>query len=196
MPTFEACILGPPPGFIAGCRALNSKFKNQTRSVETFRGGVVDILKMGYISALHVSRSEVYAMDALGVVTYLITSWISSTPRPSAKEAAIFLDLNSALSRDVIEMLVTTFCEVARADQSVFVTSTVNSGKVERLRWKLGVAVGSSKCADINAPYVQISLQLRLPGDYFLSRKVELSYDDFLKLVATFKEVFAKLDAL
>jgi hypothetical protein len=149
MPTFEAYILGAPPRFIAGCRALNNKFKNQTGFTENFRFAVVDIVKMGYISSPFSRRSEVHTMDVTGVWTYLTSSWISSSPRPIAKEAASLLDLNTALSRDVIEAFVRIISEVIRAEQSVFVTSVINLAKVDKLQWKLGVTVGSNMCAGI-----------------------------------------------
>lgn len=195
MPTFEASILAPPSGFVAGCRALNKKFETKIGFGETILSGI-NIVKTRFTSSLDYSKNKAQTLNTYGVVTYLASSWLSSTPKPSAKEVATFLDLNSVLSRDVIKAFVTTYTEVSRADQLVSVPSSVQLAKIEKLAWKVGVALTSSKCADSNSPYVRISLQLQEPGSYLLFRKVELSYDDFLRLAATFKEVYTKVDEL
>jgi hypothetical protein len=195
MPSFESCILAPPPGFVAGCRALNSKSKTQLGFGEAVHSGI-DIVKTNCISSLDYTRREAQPLNALGVVTYLTMSWFLSTPKPSEKDVATFLDLNSALSRDVIEAFVTTYNDVNQAHQLASAPSSVKLGKIQKLSWKVGVTISSSKCADINAPYVQISLLLREAGNHLSCHQIELSYDDFLKITADFTNVFTKLDEL
>lgn len=150
MPSFESCILAPPPGFVAGCRALNSKSKTQLGFGEAVHSGI-NIVKTNCISSLDYTRREAQPLNALGVVTYLTMSWFLSTPKPSEKDVATFLDLNSALSRDVIEAFVTTYNDVNQAHQLASAPSSVKLGKIQKLSWKVGVTISSSKCAGVNS---------------------------------------------
>ena len=61
------------------------------------------------------------------------------------------MDLNSALSRDVIEAFVTTYNDVNQAHQLASAPSSVKLGKIQKLSWKVGVTISSSKCAGVNS---------------------------------------------
>ena len=141
--SFDAYILAPPSGFLVGCRALNRKFETQLGFEEMVRSGI-DIVKLGH-TCFDIGN-ELQSHNARKVVTYLTTAWLSSTPTPSAKEVAISLDLNSALSRDVIEAFVTLYSEIVNVGQMNQLALEMKLGKFEALAWKIGVAVGSNKC--------------------------------------------------
>ena len=51
---------------------------------------------------------------------------------------------------------------------------------MENLKWKIGVALSSSICKDMNHPYVSLSFQIRENNGTLTHHNVELSYDDFM----------------
>ena len=53
-------------------------------------------------------------------------------------------------------------------------------GKLENLQWKIGVALSSSMCKDLNHPYVNLSFQIRGTDGTLAFHTLELSYEDFV----------------
>jgi len=71
------------------------------------------------------------------------------------------------------------------------------AGSLRDLKWKLGVAVASSACAELNAPYVH----LRFIVDNIITNEpeehsVELSIPEFQAFYSQFQEMATTMDSL
>jgi len=178
MSNFAELILGAPRGFVAGCKAFNSL-------VDADDGGaacdaVVDACRVSYMEDRPVSGSSsslnISHVEEVKVLSYIVYSseHTAGAPKPTVPEMAAVLDNNSFLSRNAITKIiagidsVTTKAKKAVAadtddiPENVFeeLRKTSNFGRLSNLQWRLGVALQSSKCQSLNAPYVALSFDI------------------------------------
>lgn len=67
------------------------------------------------------------------------------------------------------------------------------SGKMINFEWRIGVAVSSSKCNNIYAPYVAISFDINEPNGQTTSHSAELTYEQFKVCLWYFNSMSNKL---
>ena len=111
---------------------------------------------------------------------FLCHSWHVSVPVPTAKEVAVTLDSNTTLSRDAISGIISVWGESNSEEAAATVNiKSICTGKLENLKWRIGVAMHSSVCKNIMNPYVSLSFNVRNENGELTCHNIELSYAEF-----------------
>lgn len=53
------------------------------------------------------------------------------------------------------------------------------SGKIQNLKWRVGVAMSSNKCKNLTSPYVLLTFDVKEVDGTFTHHSTELTYDQF-----------------
>jgi len=72
----------------------------------------------------------------------------------------------------------------------------LNIGTLVSLDWKVGIALASSQCDSLLAPYITLVFKVRNSTDDVVTQAVELTLPEFQEISKTLVEVSAKLDQL
>ena len=170
MPGFAQLVLSAPRGFVAGCRSFNALVEGD----DVVSDAVVEACRVSYVEDRPVNSSSGSHVEEVKVLSYIVYCSEHSTPKPTVPEMATVLDNNTFLSRNAITTIiagidsVTTKSKKAVAantddiPDNVFeeLRKTSNFGRLSNLQWRLGVALRSSKCQSLSAPYVALSFDI------------------------------------
>lgn len=69
-------------------------------------------------------------------------------------------------------------------------------GELVGLEWKLGVAIASSRCQNLSAPFVELIFRVADRNGMVSTQHVELTYLEFQEMVKTFGHVASQLETL
>ncbi|XP_071485738.1 COMM domain-containing protein 6-like [Diadema antillarum] len=69
-------------------------------------------------------------------------------------------------------------------------------GKLVDLKWKLGVAMSSNNCRNLNSPFITISLKVADPSGQVRERSFELTVPEFRNFSKQLKEMAAVLETV
>lgn len=197
MPTFESLIMAAPAGFSHSCSNLNSF---ATSDAATFEDIVAKSLK-NFAVTDSIQKDHACHMK---VVNFIIRSYKSATPIPSFQQMAVALDQNTLLTRECVEKLIVVMQSNQASETpentsllSQVILDAINnfkclvvipvfsfsgsqlSGKMQNLKWRVGVAVTSSVCKNLSAPYVLLSFDIKELDGRTSSHSCELSYEEF-----------------
>ncbi|XP_071951190.1 COMM domain-containing protein 6-like [Antedon mediterranea] len=73
-------------------------------------------------------------------------------------------------------------------------TRLLNVGKLIDMRWKLGMAMSSESCKNINSPFVTISLKVANSSGLVTTRSFEMTISEFQNFSKEMKEMASMLD--
>jgi len=69
-------------------------------------------------------------------------------------------------------------------------------GKLVNLRWRLGIAVKSSSCSALNAPFVSLLMEVEDGNQKKTTHTLELTLAEFQDLAKQFQEMATLMDTL
>lgn len=200
MPTFESIIIGAPAGFSQSCCDLNSLVATDSDSLST-----ITIKSFSSANFVPSEASEVKYYNEIKAINFIVRSYKAASPVPTFPQMASTLDLNSLLSRDCVEKIIVAI-QKASSDLEVQVIPILSqvlpmklffyvmhtnfnstlftlrmqlSGKMRNLKWRVGVAMSSSKCKNLSSPYVLLSFDVMEVDGTVSHHSTELNYQQF-----------------
>ena len=203
MPTFESIIIGAPAGFSQSCCDLNSLVATDSDLLSA-----ITIKSFSSANFVPSEASEVKYYNEIKAINFIVRSYKAASPVPTFPQMASNLGLNSLLSRDCVEKIIVAIQKASsdlevqvipilsqvRSRRLFFYVMRTNfnstlyhystscmqlSGKLRNLKWRVGVAMSSSKCKNLSAPYVLLSFDVMEVDGTVSHHSTELNYQQF-----------------
>ncbi|XP_028291218.1 COMM domain-containing protein 6 isoform X2 [Gouania willdenowi] len=76
------------------------------------------------------------------------------------------------------------------------VQGALGIGRIVDMQWKLGMAVSSDTCRNLNSPYVTLQLKIAEPSGFIRQRSFEMSVQQFQNFHQQFKEMAAVMETV
>jgi hypothetical protein len=202
MPTFEHLVMAAPAGFIQSCSDLNNLANGEPAVLASFVSRSLTTANLVASDSAEAQQSHI-----IKAVNFIVRSYKSASPQPTFPQMAATLDQHTMLTRECVEKIIVAIQGNGAEESAVvpllsqvtprqrhgwsfvakflifpillFVTTTQLSGKMQNFKWRVGVAVSSSKCKNLSSPYVLVSFDVRELDGAVTQHSCELSYDQF-----------------
>ena len=190
MPTvaFSHLVTSSPQGFHFGCEKLNDLIEANEGS------SAAELVRLSpklYADGLSAIESNKKWIEEVKVLLFIFHCYFEASPKPEEKEIAMALDLNTSLSRTAITCIVKCVGCIREIEATIEATSSSetpvevmsrkmsNYGRLSNLKWRLGVAVASSSCTNLSAPYVSLAFDITTSDGNEKRQTLELTYPEF-----------------
>mmetsp|Transcript_8071 Transcript_8071/g.13430 ORF Transcript_8071/g.13430 Transcript_8071/m.13430 type:complete len:193 (+) Transcript_8071:59-637(+) len=192
MPSFETLIAGAPLGFCQSCTSVNALAVEDANTISTLVSKL--IVSPNSVS---MSASEEKYSEQIRCIDFILRCYKAAVPSPEAPQMAAVLDTCSLLNRKTVEIIVVTIQEIyAKGSPAVSSLLSQSSGKLLNLKWRVGVAIASSKCKSLGHPYVLLTFDIKETDGSLSHHSMELTYDEFRSVHASFEKVALTMDQL
>mmetsp|Transcript_84439 Transcript_84439/g.163957 ORF Transcript_84439/g.163957 Transcript_84439/m.163957 type:complete len:197 (-) Transcript_84439:163-753(-) len=192
-------LLAAPRGFSAGIELMN---KAGEKNAESFEGFVLNYFESERQGGEHratdslvldIGPSAVLAMvNALGYILRGCQEQKLENDGVSLTAAlATFTEASEIIVACVVRCWVTTSGEGVREIRNAFAI-----GQLVGLDWKLGLALASSACSQLVAPYATLTFKVKDSNGGVRVKKLELTLSEFKGMSRQLAEVAAKMDRL
>ena len=202
MPGFAHLVLSAPLGFIAGCKRLNEVIVTNAHAKDS----IVKACSVSYGEDRSVSQTTLEFQEEVKILGFIINCFERASPKPTVPEMVSVLDNSTFLSREAIALIISGIDSVmsSKTSEKDAATSsaisehrkTVNFGRLSNLQWRLGVALSSSFCQNLCAPYVALSFDIVDTNGSKTLHTTEMTYVDFMKFQAEFQKVNSVMSAM
>jgi hypothetical protein len=175
-----------PHGFHSACDQLNELVEQEESGEE-----LVSLSSRLYSEGLAAADTKKWAEEVKALL-FILHCYKEVEVKPSEKEIAAALDLNTFLSRTAIAFIVRCMATVKEIDATIEATSgsetpvevmnrkLSNYGRLSNLKWRLGVALASSKSKNLSAPYVSLSFDVTTSDGSTRKETMEMTYLEFM----------------
>tara|TARA_A100001035_G_C27683129_1_gene454078 strand:+ start:291 stop:839 length:549 start_codon:yes stop_codon:yes gene_type:complete len=152
---------------------------------------LVELSPKLYADGLSAMDSDKKWDEEVKALLFIFHCYAEASPKPEEKEIAMALDLNTSLSRTAIACIVKCVGCIREIEATIEATSgsetpvevmnrkMSNYGRVSNLKWRLGVAVASSTCKNLSAPYVSLAFDVTMSNGFKKRQTLELTYPEF-----------------
>jgi hypothetical protein len=114
---------------------------------------------------------------------FIFESYRRSSDKPAAAEASTIINQNTLLSTEAVDIIVESLTQVPE-------NSSIPSHRIGQMvdfKWRLGVAVNSNSCTDLQSPYISVSFAVEESDGTKNYHSAELTLDQFkVRKTATF----------
>mmetsp|Transcript_1749 Transcript_1749/g.2802 ORF Transcript_1749/g.2802 Transcript_1749/m.2802 type:complete len:176 (+) Transcript_1749:378-905(+) len=170
-PNFEASILCAPYGFSNGCQRLNEISLIDEDALKK-------VLYEGFTLSNGISEKSVQR-EALKAINYIYRAYKQASSLPSAQEIVAVLDNYTILSRDCMEYVIHTMINFHSEITLESAAKKLKFCKLTNFNWKIGLAIASKSCNQLNRPYVNIQFNLTTANGDVSTHSAELTVDQF-----------------
>lgn len=193
---FSHLVISSPHGFHFACEKLNDLVEIDQKAEELVK--LAPCLFTDGVSAVDSNKRWDEEVKAL---IFIFHCYTEAQPKPEDKEIAMALDLNTSLSRTAIACLVKCVGCVREIEATIEATSgsetpvevmnrkMSNYGRISNLKWRLGVALASSHCKNLSAPYVSLAFDVTMSNGAKRRQNLELTFPEFHEFLGKFIEV-------
>lgn len=188
--SFHISICGAPPGFKKGCVALNSLLGSPNGL--SIISSLVTLCTSSRIYVPKENEENAQFQDEIQTLNYMVRAFRNCDAPPSQPEISSILESFTFLSKECIDCIVPSIATAT----SVSEAADNKSGQLINFKWKIGVALSSSRCSSLLAPYVGIAFDIKHSSGRVSSYTAELSYDEFKVFYYKFDEVGKALDSI
>ncbi|XP_064609054.1 COMM domain-containing protein 6-like [Liolophura sinensis] len=137
---------------------------------------------------------DVSVQSCVNAVTYLYREAARSDL--NSENLSKQLASSSLFKRNVVDVLCRIWEQQGRLLSSSDVTQLLNVGQLVDMKWKLGVAMSSDCCRNLNVPYVTITLVIADTSGKQLTNTIEMSVTEFQKFSNQMKEIGSVLETV
>ena len=156
--------------------------------------GAAELVRLSpklYVDGLSAIQSDKNLIEEVKALLFIFHCYSEASTKPEDKEIAMALDLNTSLSRAAITCIVKCVGCIREIDATIQATSgsetpvevmnrkMSNYGRVSNVKWRLGVAVASSTCKKLSAPYVSLAFDVTISDGTKKRHTLELTYSEF-----------------
>ena len=155
MPSFESILVGGCPGFAQKCLTSNHVLLS-TDDTEPFRIMAASLVAPSSSSSIKHSKSF---NDVMECFVYIFESYRRATDQPDLDISSLssILQQNTVLSPAIISILVEHLSKIVKTTSATEKKRIHRIGQMVDFKWRLGVAITSNSCRDLQNPYVVVS---------------------------------------
>ena len=156
MPSFESILVGGCPGFAQKCMASNNMFLI-TEDAEPFRTMAASLVAPSSSSRIKHQDLQNFN-DVMECFVYIFESFRRANDQPDSTTMTSILQQNTVLSSDLISIIVEHLSKIDKTPAAQSEKKLIHRiGQMVDFKWRLGVAVSSNSCRDLQNPYVVVS---------------------------------------
>ncbi|XP_035682403.1 COMM domain-containing protein 6-like isoform X2 [Branchiostoma floridae] len=142
-----------------------------------------------------VDTSHHEVQSAINALTFLFRSAASS--QASTSELVQQLKVSGAWTKDSLAVVKHVWDQQGKLlTASDSVSQVLNIGQLIDMKWRLGVAIGSDTCRNLNSPFVAMTIKIAEPSGNVVTKSFEMTVPEFQNFSRQMKDMAAMLETV